>query len=214
MKECIEKIKENYDPIFICTDLSNRTINILELENVIKNELKIKQSSGIEINQSKEMLKELLSYDHFNKEKIITLKEKFKNDMEYQSDNNEEYIKQLFLKGKLIQDFYKKENEKEKQIILIFGNESRGISRYIREMSHYHVKIPHFGYEDTSYNLSVTCGMFLFYLYSINILPGSFLDITKEQGMEILAKNLLNNFKSLSREKLKTLELEDILIDF
>ena len=100
-----------------------------------------------------------------------------------------------------------KEKKKTKSIIIIFGNESRGISNYARQISNYLIMIPHFGFNETSYNLSVSSGMILYHLYSVGILPGSFSDYCTDDQLRLLCKMLINQNKTFSREHLKRYDI-------
>jgi hypothetical protein len=63
--------------------------------------------------------------------------------------------------------------------------------------------IPHFGFNESSYNLSVSCGMILYHLYSIGVLPGTFSDYGTEEQLQFLSKMLIGMNKNFSRTHLK-----------
>ena len=125
--------------------------------------------------------------------------------------NNDDFIKKIYLQGELINDMTK--DGRKKIILIIFGNESRGISELVRKISHHKVIIPQYGFPDTSYNISVSCGMILYHLYNINILPGCFMDFSDVKGLKCIANKLIDNFKNINRGQLNKLKLEDILKD-
>ena len=70
LKDCIEVIKSQYDPVFIATDISKESINILDFDfvkfvHLYNEEMKIK---------SELYLNDLLFYNLLTKEKIKSLK--------------------------------------------------------------------------------------------------------------------------------------------
>jgi tRNA(Leu) C34 or U34 (ribose-2'-O)-methylase TrmL len=216
MIDCIDLLYKEYDPIILCTDISPESKNILELNSFIEH--KIKYFNEEESQTSKKILDTLFFHHLMKKEKIEEYKNKFQHDELFrkkEGEDNQEFIKKLYLGGKFLDEMTKEIKEcKPKILVIVFGNESRGVSNYIKKRSHHKIVIPHFGHSDTSYNLSVSCGMILFHLYSQNFLPGSFTDFTSEKGSEILAKNVLNSFQSLPRSEIIKHGLENELDDF
>ena len=103
---------------------------------------------------------------------------------------------------------------KKKILMIVFGNESRGVSNYIKNISKHKIVIPHFGPKDSSYNLSVSCGMVLFYLFSAGILPGSFTEIRPDKATEMISLYLLDSFKKKSRKEIRKLGLSECLDDY
>ncbi len=229
MTECLESIKKNYEPIYVCTDISEKSRDILELKELIKNDVKFYMEEDIE--KSRKILNDIMFVDQLKKERINYLKEKMKDEQSLKFENfgtNEKFIQNLFIKGyflneKLIENTTSKINrtnyhlyneEKQKILVIVFGNESRGVSNFIKRNSNHHLVIPHFGPKDSSYNLSVSCGMILFYLFSSGVLPGSFNDFHPEKASDILAKYLLDSFKKFSRSDLSKLGISQDLEDY
>ena len=72
--------------------------------------------------------------------------------------------------------------------------------------------IPHFGFSESSYNLSVSCGMVLYHLYLKGMLPGVFSDYSSEEQLQFLCKMLLSMNKNFSRLHLQHygIELDDL----
>jgi tRNA(Leu) C34 or U34 (ribose-2'-O)-methylase TrmL len=216
MISCLDNLYKEYDPIILCTDISSESINILEINSFIHNKIKYFNSEESEL--SKKILNTLFFHHLMKKEQIEEYKKIFHNDeifMKKEGEENQEFIKKLYLGGKFLHELTKEiQNQKPKILVIVFGNESRGVSNYIKSKCHHKIIIPHFGYPDTSYNLSVSCGIILFHLYSQKILPGSFTDFSSEKGIEILAKNVLNSFQALPRSEIIKHGLEKELDDF
>jgi len=190
--------------LIIATDISSDSKIITDLATLINKEI-----STFDINHDKEsqnILEKTLFYDSLKKDEIKELKRKYIMDKQYAFElfgNNEKFIENLFLNGKFLESEICESNHyKPKSLVIVFGNESRGVSPYIKNVSHYKVMIPHFGFNDTSYNLSVSCSMILFYLYTINILPGSFTDFKMARRAEVLAKNILSYVHKIDRNKI------------
>ena len=85
MKECLNHLNENYDPIYISTDLNNDSIPILDMKNNFL-EL-IPQFNKNDQIKSKKILNDLLFYDCFEKEKIKELKEIYKENENFRFSN-------------------------------------------------------------------------------------------------------------------------------
>jgi tRNA(Leu) C34 or U34 (ribose-2'-O)-methylase TrmL len=167
-------------------------------------------SSGPEdISRSRAILTDLLQFNTTTKERYKELRELFPKFKELE---NAKLLESVYLDGYFVR-MMRKAVQKDKVIVIIFGNETRGASERAKSISNYRLTIPHFGYSDISYNLSVSCGMILFYLYEINILPGCFLQFPIEKGVELLAQKMLTNFKKITREEILKLELNDVLND-
>jgi tRNA(Leu) C34 or U34 (ribose-2'-O)-methylase TrmL len=213
MTNCLDWIKTNYDPVFICTDVSESAVNLTEMDKHLQQWNEIKNINS-QLVSSELLLSQLITYKtYFKKEKI----EEFRNiysDLSLKLKNNDEFIKEIILSGRILDKFYQQNSfQKEKSLIFIFGNESRGVSPFVKRISDLKVTIPHFGYKDTSYNLSVSCGMVLFNLYSKGILHGSFLDFNKENGMELLSRKLISSLPTMHRENIKHYGIQDIFDD-
>ncbi len=146
-------------------------------------------------------------FQFFKREKIKSLRNTYS---EYNYLNNDDFVKQIMLDGKLVDRMKKK--QKEKIIIFIFGNETRGVSEYARSISHHKLVIPQYGYPDMSYNISVSNAIVLYHLMNLKILPGTF-DFSDERGLELVARKLLDMNRNMSRGELKKLGL-DTIIDF
>lgn len=216
MIDCIDYIYKAYDPIILCTDISPESKNILEINPILQDKIKYYNTEEGEL--SKKILNNLFFHHQIKKEQIEEYKNKFLDDQIFRKkddEENQEFIKKLYLEGKFLDGMTKEiKDKKPKILVIVFGNESRGISNYIKRKSHHKIIIPHFGYPDTSYNLSVSCGIILFHLYSQKFLPGSFTDFSAEKGSEILAKNVLNSYQALPRSEILKLGLEKELDDF
>jgi len=151
--------------------------------------------------KSKEAIDKLLFSDVLTKDEIVNLKKKF-NEENLCKSLNKEFVERIFLKGAFL-DGEITNKTKKKSLIIVFGNEARGISNFARKLSDYQIMIPHFGFSECSYNLSVSCGMILYHLYSVGVLPGVFSDYSTEEQLYLTSKMLINLNKNFSREHLK-----------
>lgn len=185
----------------------------MELSSLIQN--LIPQYNEKDKKKAQSILEDLILYDYLKKGKINQLKEQYKFENEFKFDlfnENEKFIQNLYLGGKFLNGMRNTES-KDKTLLIIFGNESRGVSSYAKRNSHHKIVIPHFGHHNTSYNLSVSVGMVLFYLHSTNFLPGSFLDFNQLKGTEMLAKYMISYFEKMPRDQIEALGLSDSFED-
>ena len=198
--------------MIISTDLSHESINILDMESKLKSFLPQFQEKNHET--SFELIERIILNHQLSKEKI----NKLKTDYNFE-ENSKEFLNSTNFIDKILssEKFLEKYNfniEKPKSLIIVFGNESRGISELVRKNSDYKIIIPHFGHSDVSYNISVCCGMVLFNLYSYNLLPGSFLDHNKAEGLDIILRNLINSMNNNHSKIIQKLRFSDVLEDF
>jgi tRNA(Leu) C34 or U34 (ribose-2'-O)-methylase TrmL len=214
MKEFVDNLNSKYDPIFISTDISTDSKNVLELSKILQGVIDPFKEENKK--KSDEILENML-LSNMTKEKIQSLKLKYENDDGFKYDkfkNLEKFLENLYFNEKFLEDMKKENSEKKKVIILIFGNESRGISSVVKKLSHHKIMIPHFGMANTSYNISVACSMILFHMYSTGFLPGTFMDFNAEEGVDILKRKIVNSFPGINREKIKLFGIDEYLDDF
>jgi len=214
MNEFVHNLNSKYDPIFISTDISSDSKNVLELSKILQGVIDPFKEENKK--KSEEILENLLQ-SNFTKEKIQSLKLKYENDEILKYDkfkNSQNFIENLYLNEKFLEDMKRENSEKKKVVILIFGNESRGISSVVKKLSHHKIMIPHFGMGDTSYNISVACSMILFHMYSTGFLPGTFMDFNAEEGVDILKRKIVNSLQGIRREKIKLIGIDEYLDDF
>jgi len=98
LNECIDSIKEKYDPIFICTDISKDSINILDFDfnkHIHSYDEKMKENSV-------DYLNDLLFYNLFTREKIKSLKDLYKSDIK----DNTQFIKNIYMDGHFLCNYY------------------------------------------------------------------------------------------------------------
>ncbi len=198
------------------------------MKELIKDDIKFFKVEDKE--RSLQILNDVMFFDQIKKDRINNLKEKMKDNQSFKFENfntNEKFIKNLFTKGYFLNplliendvlNIYGKdqltEEQKNKILVIVFGNESRGVSNFIKRNSDHKLVIPHFGPRDSSYNLSVSCGMILFHLFSCGVLPGCFKDFSPEKGSELLVKYFLDSFKKFSRNDLSNLGISEYLEDY
>jgi tRNA(Leu) C34 or U34 (ribose-2'-O)-methylase TrmL len=196
----MKTIAEDNEPTVFVTDVSTDAIEIKQAGSILHSILRETQVE--DINTSKTILADLLRVSSTSRERYNELREAFP---QYKGLDNNKLLERVYLDGYFVSKM--KMYNKDNVVVFIFGNETRGASDFAKSLSHYRLTIPHFGYSDTSYNLSVSCGMVLFYLYNINLLPGCFLDFSAEKGVEQLALKMLTNFKKITREEILNLDL-------
>jgi hypothetical protein len=149
-------------------------------------------------------------YQSFTRDRFKQLREIYP---ELSSLEISDLLQKVYVDGHFVKSMKNDSTAKDKVIVFIFGNETRGVSELARSISHHKIMIPHFGYAETSYNLSVSCGMILFYLYNINILPGCFNDFGMSKGLQLLSEKMLSNIRKLTREEILKLDLNDVVSD-
>jgi len=210
--DCLDKLKNKYSPVIISTDLSKDSLNILEInqeiEKIIPKFCQDSQSKSIEI------LNRLIYNNQLSHNDLKI----FKEDFNFEA-NKEKYLNTQFFLEKILTstellnlyDFNKE--EKPKICVIVFGNESRGISEFIRKKSDFKIIIPQYGHNDVSFNISVSCGIVLFNFLSNKFLPGNFLDHKQDDAMDILLRSLINslnnNHKKVSDILRKNNKIED-----
>ena len=92
MKDCIESIKSQYDPVFVATDISKDSVNILDFDFT-----KFVHNFDEKMNEkSSQCLTDLLFYNLLTKDKIKYLKEQY-NDIKI--SNNSSFIENIYLDG-------------------------------------------------------------------------------------------------------------------
>jgi len=212
-EEFLEKINYKYSPVIVSTDLSQDSVSILDMQKHFETFLpKFNKEKEI---KSTEILQRLIYNHQLSSEESKT----FKADFDYEKNKEKFLTTQNFLEKTLTSsEFFSKydfnKEEKPKTCIIVFGNESRGISEYIRRRSDYKLIIPQYGHSDVSFNISVCCGMVLFNFLSNEFLPGSFLDHKAEDAIDILLRSLINSLNNNHQKVTDILRKDNNIYDY
>lgn len=102
------------------------------------------------------------------------------------------------------------ENIDDTVILVCFGNELRGLSSTFIKNSDLLVKIPEFGFEGSSFNLSVSFTIVMYHLNRCGILPGVAFDFKENEWYELMGKTILNYFMKKGPDFFSQLGITDI----
>lgn len=143
----------------------------------------------------------------------------FKGDFDFEKNiekfiTTQDFLEKTLTSKDIISKYEFIKEEKPKTCIIVFGNESRGISEYARKKSDYKIIIPQFGHSDVSFNISVCCGMVLYNFVSNGFLPGSFLDHKSEDAVDILLRSMVNSLNNNHRKVTDILRKENNIDDY
>ncbi len=110
--------------------------------------------------------------------------------------NTSNFIEKITTSKDFLDKYNFNNEEKPKTCFVAFGNESRGISEYLRKVSDYKVMIPLYGHSDVSFNISVTCGMVLYNFLINGFLPGNLLELKQEEAIDVILRNMINSLNN------------------